>query len=143
MTSAYLWIKSLHVIAVVCWFAGLFYLPRLFVYHCGASDPVSHDRFVVMEDKLYRLIMRPSMIASVLFGVIMLALRPGLLGEAWLWCKLAAVLALLGYHHYCGRLLKAFASGSNRHSERFLRMFNEAPALLLIVIVILVIVKPF
>jgi putative membrane protein len=87
--------------------------------------------------------MRPSMIATVALGLTLLALQPGLLTGVWLWLKLLAVVALLGYHHYCARLVRAFAAGEQPHSERFFRVFNEAPALLLIAIVILVVVKPF
>ena len=143
MTTLYLWLKAFHIIAVVTWFAALFYLPRLFVYHQGATDAISRDRFKIMEDKLYRIIMRPSMVAAVTFGVALLVLSPGLLAAPWLWLKLLGVVALLGYHHYCARLVRAFAQDASPHGERFYRMFNEAPALLLIGIVILVVVKPF
>ena len=144
MSSAYLWLKAVHVIGVVCWFAGLFYLPRLFVYHATTSDEAGKARFVTMEDKLYRIIMRPSMIVSVLSGGWILLLGwAGFAASGWLWIKIAAVVVLLGYHHYCGRLIKAFAAGVNLHTERFYRIFNEVPALLLILIVIMVVVKPF
>ncbi len=143
MSTLYLWVKALHIIGVVCWFAGLFYLPRLFVYHSTTTDAAGQERFQVMEAKLYRIIMRPSMLVTVIFGIAMIALRPDLLSDLWLWLKLLGVLALLGYHHYCGRLIRAFAAGRSPHSERFYRAFNEAPALLLIVIVVLVVVKPF
>ncbi|MEQ8484826.1 MAG: protoporphyrinogen oxidase HemJ [Pseudomonadales bacterium] len=144
MSSGYLWIKAVHIIAVVCWFAALFYLPRLFVYHAGTEDAAGRERFKVMERKLYRVIMRPSMIATVVFGVWLLVLGwSAFAASGWLWLKLAGVLALLGYHHYCARLVRDFAADQNRHSERFYRLFNEAPALLLIAIVVLVVVKPF
>ena len=144
MSSGYLWIKAVHIIAVVCWFAALFYLPRLFVYHAGTDDAAGRERFKVMERKLYRVIMRPSMIATVVFGVWLLVLGwSAFAASGWLWLKLAGVLALLGYHHYCARLVRDFAADQNRHSERFYRLFNEAPALLLIAIVVLVVVKPF
>jgi len=144
MTTGYLWIKAFHIIGVVCWFAALFYLPRLFVYHSSATDTPSRERFKIMEAKLYRIIMRPSMIASLVFGLWMLALGwTGFATSGWLWVKLAAVALLLGYHHYCARLVKAFAEDRDPHSERFYRMFNEVPAVLLILIVILVVVKPF
>ncbi|MFX3658176.1 MAG: protoporphyrinogen oxidase HemJ [bacterium] len=144
MNSGYLWIKAVHIIAVVCWFAALFYLPRLFVYHAGTEDAAGRERFKVMERKLYRVIMRPSMIATVVFGVWLLVLGwSAFAASGWLWLKLAGVLALLGYHHYCARLVRDFAADQNRHSERFYRLFNEAPALLLIAIVVLVVVKPF
>lgn len=140
----YLWLKAFHVISVVTWFAGLFYLPRLFVYHVTATDAVSRERFEVMEDKLYRIIMRPSMIVTVTLGVWMLVLAwSAYATSAWLWLKLVGVVALLGYHHYCGRVIRAFAAGENPHTERFFRIFNEVPSLLLITMVILVVVKPF
>lgn len=145
MSSAwYPWLKAFHVIGVVAWFAGLFYLPRLFVYHAGAGDAVSRERFCVMEAKLYRIIMRPAMIIAVGFGLALLGTAwSAFSGSLWLWLKLAGVAALLAYHHYCGRLVEAFAADRDPHSERFYRLFNELPALLLIAIVVLVVVKPF
>lgn len=143
MSTLYLWLKAIHIIGVVCWFAGLFYLPRLMVYHVTTEDTPGRERFKVMEDKLYRIIMRPSMIVTVVFGIAMLVLRPGMLFDAWLWLKLLGVVALLGYHHYCGRLIQAFAAEERPHGERFYRLFNEVPVLFLIGIVILVVVKPF
>jgi len=143
MSTLYLWAKAFHIIAVVTWFAALFYLPRLFVYHQSATDSVGIERFKVMEDKLYRIIMRPSMLVALTFGIAMLVLSPGLLTQPWMWLKLLGVVALLAYHHYCARLVQAFAADASPHGERFYRVFNEAPALLLIGIVILVVVKPF
>ncbi len=143
MSTPYLWVKAFHIIAVVAWFAALFYMPRLFVYHADTADAPGKARFKVMEDKLYRIIMRPAMIATLVFGIGMLALNPGLLGAPWLWLKLLGVVALLAYHHYCGRLVRAFAEDGSPHDARFYRMFNEVPTLLLFGIVILVVVKPF
>ncbi len=144
MSTFYLWIKAFHVIGVVAWFAGLFYLPRLFVYHASAEDEPSKARFCVMEEKLYRIIMRPAMLISVVFGLGVLYLGwAAFATSAWLWIKILGVLVLLGYHHYCGRLVRAFAAQANPHSERFYRIFNEMPALLLVLIVVMVIVKPF
>ena len=139
----YLWLKALHIIAVVCWFAGLFYLPRLFVYHATAEDEASRERFKVMERKLYRGIMVPSMVVTLVFGLWMLYLNPGWLSQAWLHAKLTLVVLLIGYHHACGSLLKRFARGENRRGHVFYRWFNEVPVLFLIAIVILVVVKPF
>lgn len=140
----YLWVKALHIISMVCWFAGLFYLPRLFVYHAMSSDAASHERFCVMERKLYRGIMLPSMIATVVFGIWMLALNPILFKTGlWLHIKLTLVLLLIGYHHACGSLLKKFAVGANTRGHVFYRWFNEVPVIFLLVIVILVVVKPF
>jgi putative membrane protein len=144
MSNGFLWIKALHIIGVVTWFAALFYLPRLFVYHSSATDTPSKDRFKVMEGKLYRVIMRPSMLITLGFGLWLLALGwDAYSSSGWLWVKLAAVVLLLGYHHYCARLIKAFAADRNLHSEKFYRAFNEVPALLLVLIVIMVVVKPF
>lgn len=140
----YLWLKALHIIAVVCWFAGLFYLPRLFVYHAMSEDQTSRERFQVMERKLYRGIMIPSMIATLLLGTWMIALNPSLFGTgAWLHAKLTLVALLIVYHHMCGAQLKRFARNQNTHSHVFYRWFNEVPVLFLLAIVILVVVKPF
>ena len=144
MTTAYLWLKAIHIIGVITWFAGLFYLPRLFVYHTMAHDKASNERFTMMEEKLYRVIMRPSMIIAIVFGLwIMVLAWDAFAASAWLWLKILGVVALLGYHHYCGRLIRAFALEENPHSEKFYRLFNELPAVLLITMVILVVVKPF
>ncbi|GGM20162.1 TIGR00701 family protein [Pseudomonas asuensis] len=139
----YLWIKALHIIALVCWFAGLFYLPRLFVYHAQSEDSISHERFVLMERKLYRGIMLPSMLATLIFGIILLVLNPGWLSQGWMHTKLALVFLLVGYHHMCGAMLKRFARGENKRSHVFYRWFNEAPVLILIAIIILVVIKPY
>ncbi len=144
MSTGYLWIKAFHVIFVITWMAALFYLPRLFVYHSSAEDQISRDRFKIMESKLYKIIMRPSMLLATVFGLWVLFLAwEAFASSGWLWLKITAVIALLGYHHYCARLLRAFAADESPHSERFYRLFNEVPALLLFVIVIMVIVKPF
>ena len=140
----YLWLKALHIVAIVCWFAGLFYLPRLFVYHAMSEDQVSRDRFKIMERKLYRGIMLPSMIATLIFGVAMITLNPALFSTGgWLHAKLALVVLLIGYHHLCGVQLKRFARNENTRSHVFYRWFNEFPVLVLLAIVILVVVKPF
>jgi putative membrane protein len=144
MAGAYLWLKAFHIIGVVTWFAAMFYLPRLFVYHSSTEDEAGRARFRMMEDKLYRIIMRPSMYVAVGFGLWTLYLSwDAFATTVWLWIKLAGVVLLLGYHHYCARLVRAFAEDVSPHSERFYRIFNEMPALLLILIVILVVVKPF
>lgn len=144
MGSGYLWIKAFHVIFVITWMAAMFYLPRLFIYHSSATDSISIERFKVMEHKLYAIIMRPSMLLATVLGLWMVVLAwDAYSTSGWLWIKLAAALGLLGYHHYCARVLKAFAADQKLHSERFYRIFNEVPALALIVIVIMVVVKPF
>ncbi|TLX63068.1 protoporphyrinogen oxidase HemJ [Stutzerimonas nosocomialis] len=140
----YLWIKALHIVAIVCWFAGLFYLPRLFVYHAASDDAVSKERFIVMERKLYRGIMLPSMIATLVFGIALVSLNPALFSTGgWLHAKLTLVLLLIGYHHMCGAQLKRFARGENTRTHTFYRWFNEVPVFFLLAIVILVVVKPF
>lgn len=139
-----LWLKALHVIAVVCWFAGLFYLPRLFVYHAEAEDALGRERFKVMERKLYRGIMWPSLVLTVVAGVWMLGLNWDYYRtQGWLHAKLALVVLLVAYHFACGHYLRAFAADRNTRSHVFYRVFNELPVLALVAIVILVIVRPF
>ena len=136
-----LWLKSLHIVFVVSWFAGLFYLPRLFVYHAQAEDGVSRERFKVMERKLYRGIMVPAMVLALVSGVT-LWLGYGFRG-GWLQAKLALVAVLVGYHILLRKYLGDFARDANRHTHVFYRWINEAPVVLLVGIVILVVVKPF
>ena len=136
-----LWVKALHVIFMVTWFAGLFYLPRLFVYHAQASDAISIERFKIMERKLYFGIMTPGAILTVLFGT-WLWLGYGITG-AWLHLKLALVAVLIAYHVYCGKLLGDFKRDRNRHGHVWYRWFNELPVLILFSAVFLVVVKPF
>ncbi|REG81284.1 protoporphyrinogen oxidase HemJ [Marinomonas pollencensis] len=139
-----LWVKAFHVISLVCWFAALFYLPRLFVYHASSTDQVSIERFKIMERKLYRGIMTPAAIATVVFGVWLMTYSPSYyMSSAWFHAKITLVIILLGYHHACGRLLKKFAADKNTRGHVFYRWFNEFPVIILIAIVILVIVKPF
>jgi len=136
-----LWVKAFHIVFVVTWFAGLFYLPRLFVYHAMASDAVGIERFKVMERKLFWGIMTPSAVLSIGLG-LWLWLGYGI-GGGWMHAKLAIVLALIGYHLWCGRLMIAFRADRNRHGHVFYRWFNEAPVLALVAAVVLVVVKPF
>jgi putative membrane protein len=136
-----LWIKSLHLVFVIAWFAGLFYLPRLFVYHAQASDAISLERFKVMERKLYRGIMTPSLALTLVFGA-WLWLGFGFRG-GWLAAKLVLVAGLVAYHFWLGHLLRDFARDANRHSHVFYRWINELPLVLLAAIVVLVVVKPF
>lgn len=136
-----LWIKALHIIFMVTWFAGLFYLPRLFVYHAQSSDPVSLERFKVMERKLYYGIMAPGAVLTIVFG-LWLWLGYGITG-GWLHAKLALVAVLIAYHLYCGRLLAGFRDDRNRHGHVFYRWLNEFPVLILFGAVLLVVVKPF
>lgn len=136
-----LWIKAFHVIFVVTWFAGLFYLPRLFVYHAMAEDEPSRERFKIMERKLYYGIMAPGALLALLFGA-WLWLGYGITG-GWLYAKLALVALLIGYHLWCGRLLAEFRRDRNRHGHVWYRWFNEIPAVILVLVVILAVVKPF
>ena len=139
-----LWVKAFHLVAIVCWFAALFYLPRLFVYHSQASDLLSLERFKIMERKLYRGIATPSMLATIVLGIWLLSYNlEGYLQSGWLHAKLTLVAVLVTYHLYCGKLLKRFAMNTNTRSHVFYRWFNEFPVLLLIAIIILVVVKPF
>jgi putative membrane protein len=139
-----LWLKAFHLIAVICWFAALFYLPRLFVYHAMSEDPISRERFKIMERKLYRGIMTPSAIVTVALGFWMLHLNMDYYKTVW-WIKikLALVILLVIYHATCGHFLRQFAEDRNTRSHVFFRVFNELPVLLLIAIVILAAVKPF
>jgi putative membrane protein len=136
-----LWLKALHVIFVVTWFAGLFYLPRLFVYHADATDSPGVERFILMERRLFAL-MSMGAVLAVAFGVAMIAASPEYLRASWLQLKLLLVVLLIAYHLWCYRLLRAFALRRPTHSARWFRWFNEAPSLLLVAIVILAIVKP-
>ncbi len=146
--TLYLWLKAFHIIGFVCWFAGIFYMPRLFVYHASSEDAVSRERFQVMESKLYRIIMRPSMLVTVALGVAMFALNfDALSGQVWIWLKIFLIVLLIGYHHYCGAIIRKFAAApdqaSQPHSEKFFRVFNELPVLALIIVVLLAVLKPF
>ena len=145
LAALYPWIKALHIVSVVAWMAGLLYLPRLFVYHADAlpgSD--KSETFKVMERRLLRGIMRPAMIATLVFGGV-LAGVPGIVDwhAGWIYGKLALVVALLAMHYACARWRAAFAADRNRHPAKFYRMINEVPTAILIAIVILVVVKPF
>lgn len=137
-----LWIKSFHIVFMVAWYAGLFYLPRLFVYHAQSEDKISTERFKIMERKLYAGIMTPCMILTLALGT-WLWLGYGFRG-GWLHAKLALVLVLVAHHFYLGKLIRDFKHDRNQHGHVFYRWLNEIPALpVLIGIVILVIVKPF
>lgn len=135
-----LWLKAFHVVFMVTWFAGLFYLPRLFVYHVGA-DAQARARFIVMERRLF-FMMSLGALLTVLFGIAMISAAPGYLALGWLRAKLLLVAGLVGYHAWCYQLLLALRAGRDRHSQRWFRLFNEVPSLLLVAIVVLAIVKP-
>jgi len=137
-----LWVKAFHIIFVVTWFAGLFYLPRLFVYHAMSEDRATLERFKIMERKLYWGIMTPGGVLTLVFGVwLWLGWFRGASG--WLHAKLVLVLLLLAYHLWCWQLLRAFAADRNKRSHLWYRWFNEAPTVLLIATVLLVVLKPF
>ena len=142
--SFYPWTKALHIMSVIAWMAGLFYLPRLFVYHAEKSKPgdTFDDLFQTMEVKLFRLIMNPAMIATWVFG-IMLALTPGIVdwSAIWPYTKFAAVLAMTWFHHWLGYRRKDFIAGQNTLTGRHYRLMNEVPTLLMAVIVISVVVR--
>lgn len=137
-----LWVKAFHIVFMVTWFAGLFYLPRLFIYHRAAEDQTSLDRFVVMERRLFA-IMTIGAVLTAVFGIWLMILNPGLLHVKWLQAKLLLVLMLIAYHVWCRRISLDLKNGKCMHSDAWLRWFNEVPSLLLIAIVLLAIVKPF
>ena len=136
------WIKAWHVIFMVTWFAGLFYLPRLFVYHATTTDTAGAERFRLMEGRLFA-IMTIGAVLTAGFGAWLIALNPALLDTGWLRAKLALVVLLIGYHAWMWRLLREFAAGRNAHSARWYRWFNEVPGILLIGIVLLAVARPF
>ena len=139
----FLWLKAFHIIFVVCWFAGLFYLPRLFVYHAMTEDRATIEQFKVMERKLYRFV-TPFAALAIVLGLWMIALAPeAYLRSGWMHAKLALIVALVAYHFWCGRLLRQLRDDVSTHSHRFFRVFNELPVLILFPVVILVVVRPF
>lgn len=144
MTSLYLWLKAFHVMAVIAWFAGSFYIFRLFVYHIEATSQDVKDTLAIMERKLIKIIMTPAMIVSWLLGLSLIAGQwPGIMHQGWLHVKLLMVLILSGYHGYASVTAKKLAAGTCSLSSKQARIINEIPAVLLIVIAIMVIVKPF
>ena len=142
-SGLYLWLKAAHIFAAIAWMAGMLYLPRLFVYHCEAEPGSKQsETFKVMERRLLSVIINPSMVATWVFG-LWLAWDGGTFSAAWLQAKLVLVLAMSALHGLLSRYVRDFAADRNRHSQRFYRIVNEVPAVLLIGIVILVVVKPF
>jgi putative membrane protein len=138
-----LWLRALHIIFVVCWFAGLFYLPRIFVYFAASEHEETRAQLAVMSRRLYRFV-TPFMVLTVVFGVSLIAVNPDYyLSAPWMWLKLAGVACLLVYHFICGRYVRAINADTDRRSHVFYRFFNEIPVLFLFGIVILVVVKPF
>jgi len=138
-----LWVKAFHIIFVVTWFSGLFYLPRLYVYHAEAHDAISKERFKIMEKKLFYFIMTPGAILTILFGLWIISYNfTGYMQMMWLHWKLGLVLLLSIYHVYLGKLLHDFKQDKNQHGPVFYRWLNEIPAIFLIFIIILAVVKP-
>lgn len=143
LSTLYPWIKALHVMSIIAWMAAMLYLPRLFVYHVDAPPGSDmSETFKVMERRLLRGIMTPAMIASLLFGLLLL-LVPGVLAQGWLHAKFLLLLGMFGLHGFFARCRKDFAADRNRRSARFYRWMNEMPALLLVAIVLLAVAKPF
>lgn len=144
--SVYLWTKALHIISVIAWMAGLLYLPRLFVYHAEQAPAGGEmsETFKIMERKLLKLIMNPASVAAWLFGLMLVA-TPGIVdwSAPWVYAKAVLVIAMTAYHHVLVRWWLAFAEDRNRHGGRFYRIWNEVPAVLMVGIVIMVIVRPF
>ena len=144
----YEWIKAFHIIAVIAWMAGMLYLPRLFVYHCAAeTGSVQSETFKVMERRLLRAIINPAMVATWVFGLWLAWLGPdsryGWFASGWLWAKIILVLGLSAVHGLLARWRKEFAQDRNRHSQKFYRIINEVPTILMVLIVLLVVLKPF
>jgi len=138
------WLKAFHIIAMVCWFAGLFYLPRLFVYHAMSIDNISNERFKVMERRLYYGIMAPAGLLTVLFGIWLISyIPPEFLHAFWFQAKLSCVFLLIIFHLVCGKFYRDFKADRNQHSHVFYRWFNEIPTVLLLAIIILAEVHPF
>jgi protoporphyrinogen IX oxidase len=136
-------VLTLHLVSVISWMAGILYLIRLFVYHAAEKESVVKDRFIVMERKLYSIIAAPAMVASLVFGLAMLGLNPILLSEPWMQAKLFFVACLMLATQYANRMRGKFETGEVPKSEKFFRIFNEVPTLLMILIVIMVIIRPF
>lgn len=138
-----LWLKALHLMAVICWFAGIFYLPRIMVYYAGSKHPETRSQLATMAAKLYRFV-TPIAVVAVGLGLAMVSINPEYyLSATWLWLKLALVVALIAYHAYCGHLVRALATDKDDHTHVYFRVFNEIPVIFLVLIVLLAVLKPF
>lgn len=138
------WLKVFHLFGVIAWFAGLFYLPRLFVYHRNASDETSRTRFVTMEQRLLRIIMLPAALTAIVFGGWIMLLNPeAYLSASWFLAKLGLVIALIAFHVWCSNVAQQFARGGNPHSVKLFRTTNEVPTVILLLLLICAIVRPF
>lgn len=145
MSEAYLWLKAFHIVAVIAWMAGMLYLPRLFAYHCRVEPGSAEaERFKLMERRLLRVIVNPAMVLTFGLGIALLFV-PGLVdwSQGWIYAKLVLAAGMGAMHGLFARWRRDFARDTNRHSERFYRLVNEAPTLLMVGIVVLVVVKPF
>ena len=137
-----LWVKAFHIVSVVSWFAMLFYLPRLFVYHAMAEDTIGKERFKVMERKLYRAIGTPAMIATLVTGAWTASYAwDYYFNSVWFWIKVSLVILLVGYHHVCGAIIKRFANDQDAKTHIYYRWFNEFPTIILVAVVLLVVLK--
>lgn len=144
LASHYDWLRALHIISVIAWMAGMLYLPRLFVYHADAiAGSDKSETFKVMERKLMRIIMNPAMIAAWTFGLCLLAARPDLMQMGWMHVKLLGIVVMTGLHHVFARWMKKFARDENTRPAKFYRIWNEVPALVMVVIVIMAVAEPF
>lgn len=144
MAQLYLWLKAFHIIAVVAWFAGLFYIFRLYIYHIEATSDEVKQTLAVMERKLLRIIMNPAMMVALLLGCGLIAARwPVIMKSGWFHVKLLFVIGLMGYHHYAAKVRKQLEAGSCKLTSKQARLINELPTLVLFVVVILAVVKPF
>ncbi len=143
----YLWFKAFHIVGIVAWFAGMFYLPRLFVYHAEANEQpeavrtILQQQYQVMEKRLYSIIMTPAMILTLVMAAAMLITAPDLLKDIWLQVKMGLVAVLVGYHHFCSRLMKEMAAGQFRFTGQQFRWFNEFPTVLFVIVVLLAVFK--
>jgi putative membrane protein len=145
LNAYYSWIKAIHIMAVISWMAGMFYLPRLFVYHAERAEVGSEldQTFQIMEEKLLRVIINPAMIVTWIAGLTMLALGAFDWGSVWSWAKIIAVILMSGFHGWLSKRRKEFAMGANTRSGRVYRLANEVPTVLMVVIVVAVVVRPF
>ena len=140
----YLWIKALHIISVIAWMAAMLYLPRLYVYHTQvAAGSEQSELFKVMEHRLLRYICNPAMISAFIFGILMFVAHPELLSQGWMHVKLTCLFLLTGFHGMCSKWRKAFKADNNQKSEKFFRVANEVPTVLMIIIVLMAVAKPF
>jgi len=144
LLNHYLWIKALHIISVIAWMAGILYLPRLFVYHADAQPGTElSETLKIMERRLLRIIMNPAMILTWIFGVLMFWANPDLFSEGWMHVKLTGILLMTGYHHVLVKWMKKFRNDKNEKTAKYYRIANEVPTVIMIVIVLMAVAKPF